>query len=346
MTDIQHAEFTKMVPRPAQQVVPAATSQQQEQVVPAQVTDSSLLARLQPPPLPLWAVPHASAALSVSRLSLIAAQAASNTGFKVARIGTRYGFAAARTLLTPLLSGAGIALDHALGTNDATGKSGAFANTPQQALQGEPSVVLLNGCRTCADLSLSLAIGIEALALFGINIGSTVTNVVLGSANSTVAMLEGVYGNDEAVRTLQAFLRLVQDEWSTSLPTDPYATGGLSRFSLLQVGKAAGTWAALQSVTVEHEGRRIAGDIEELDMNVWGRVDDSEAQHEIIWEITDEQTLEDGGSVIEAQIDGREGGEESLSASTEEQTTREQLKRFSKMCLGSYGGMGVLFFGK
>lgn len=142
---------TVMVPRPvAPPAVPKSSPQEvaraRDQVPASAADDSSLwLTRLRPPPLPLWAVPHASAALSLSRMSLLAAQAASNTGFKVARLGTTAGFKVARTMLGPVLSGAGAVLDHALGTEGIVKGSnnigsGAFANVPQLAIDGFEAV--------------------------------------------------------------------------------------------------------------------------------------------------------------------------------------------------------------
>lgn len=122
-------------------------------------------------------------------------------------------------------------------------------------------------------------------------------------------------------------------------------------------------------MTIQHDGQRLADSLEELDLEGWGRDGVDGDSGEVIWEITDEQTLEDGGEVVEARINQRKGsaqGEQLVhahfglwrhteightddalgSTATDAQTTREHLKRFSKMCLGSYGGMGVLFFGE
>lgn len=60
-------------------------------------------------------------------------------------------------------------------------------------------------------------------------------------------------------------------------------------------------------MTIQHDGQRLADSLEELDLEGWGRDGVEGDSGEVIWEITDEQTLEDGGEVIEARIDQRKG---------------------------------------
>jgi hypothetical protein len=286
----------------------------------------AFLSALRPPPLPLWALPHATTALTVSRLSLLVTRSTASIGFSIARTSTSLGFSVARTLLGPLLTGVGAVLDNSLGCQGVTG--GGFGGG-----------LLATGSAVALD-------GIEQLALLGIDVGSGVTNAVLGSASSTIALLESVYGNDEALRALEAFLQLVQKEWTTSLESDPYEEGGLSRWTTVEVGKAAATWAALQSVTGKMEGRRIASELEELDVKEWGRGRARE-EGEVFWEVTEEELLQSGEEVIQATIPTTaEDVVEGAAEWTEDEQTREHLRRFSRMCLGSYAGLGVLFFGE
>lgn len=201
----------------------------------------------------------------------------------------------------------------------------------------------------------------ESAALAGIGLGESFTNLALGGASSLNAMLSEVYGgNDEALRTLGVFLQLVRREWTTSLPTDPYQDGGLSRWSLAEVGKAAATWAALQSVTAEVEGRRVVGELEELDLASWGRGTPLKEESEVVWEVTDMMLLQGGEEVIAATIgqesdgesvqdDGQGGSAERLLGSSSpvaDNVIRLHLHRFSRMALGSYGGIGAVFFGE
>ncbi|SCV70689.1 BQ2448_3451 [Microbotryum intermedium] len=277
---------------------------------------------LQPPPLPLWAVPHTTTALTASRLSLLSARSFASTGFAIARTSTSLGFGAVKAAV----AGIGVLLDHSLGLN---------GNAP-----------IMEGSGPLAQTGIAAIAAAEKLALLGINIGSGITNLALGGATSTIAFLEDLYGNDEALRTLEAFTRLVKDEWTTSRPTDPYPEGGLSHWSTIQVAKAAATWAALQSVTCELDGRRFAMHLDELD---WGKERIPTPQPGtggVLWEITDDQLFKSGAEITEATINQDDRSSQTGSDATySEEHARQQLRRFASMCLGSYGSAGVLFFG-
>ncbi|KAK4047893.1 hypothetical protein OIV83_005075 [Microbotryomycetes sp. JL201] len=313
--------------------LPGATGDQAHEVV---VATPSFLAALQPPPLPIWAVPHTTKALTTSRLSLVAAKRCTNFGFDVARTSTSFGFAVARAVV----KGVGTVVDTVVGQPPTSADTVAVRGDDRRLGQ------------TPIAKAMSWPVdGAEQLALFGINLSSGITNFVFKGVQSSVAWLEEVYGNDEAVRTLEAFLKLVQKEWTTSLPTDPYNEGGLSRWNIVQVGKAAATWAALQTVTREYDGSRLGPELEELDLATWGRgLPDQHRESAMVWEVTDEELLATGEEIIEAQTNETESESEgSFAARTRsmlpDERLRAQLRRFSKMCLGSYGGMGVLFFG-
>ncbi|SGZ33704.1 BQ5605_C041g11985 [Microbotryum silenes-dioicae] len=298
------------------------TAQDQDDSKAAVLATPAFLKGLQPPPLPLWAVPHTTTALTASRLSLLSARSFASTGFAIARTSTSLGFGAIKVAV----AGIGVLLDHSLGL---------AGNAP-----------MMDGSGPLAQTGIAAIAAAEKLALLGINIGSGITNLALGGATSTIAFLEDVYGNDEALRTLEAFTRLVKDEWNTSLPTDPYQEGGLSHWSTIQVAKAAATWAALQSVTGELDGRRWAMHLDELD---WGKEripPPQDGTGGVLWEITDDQLFESGAEIIEATINQDDRSSQTGSEATHsEEHARQQLRRFASMCLGSYGSAGVLFFG-
>lgn len=328
--DDRHLAVIHRVPRPRPQghvpeqtrsnlPLAAGDERDEDRVV---MSSPAFLKALQPPPLPIWAVPHTTKALTTTRVSLLAARRAAAFGFDVSRTATSFGFAVARAVV----KGIGSVADAVTGS-DATPGGGQLGQTPIAKALSWP-----------VD-------GVEQLALFGINLGNGITNAVFQGVTSSVQWLESVYGNDEAVRALEAFLVLVQREWNTSLPTDPYSEGGLSRWNIVQVGKAAATWAALQTVTRRWEGSRIAPELEELDIASWGRGASNQEQHNMVWEVTDEEILATGEQVIEAQTTTDDSFATSIDNASEEQRMRAQLRRFSKMCLGSYGGMGTLFFG-
>lgn len=153
--------------------------------------------------------------------------------------------------------------------------------------------------------------------------------------------------------------------------------GGISQFTLFEVAKAGTTWAALQSVTTSVYGARIRGELEEVDLRVWrgdttGKEgDDKEGKDgeetEVLFDfnVTEEEVLDsDRGEIISAEInssssdvaggDGSGGSGHSArmeasgdgrGLSGEDNATRLRLRRYSKLCLGSYGGLGMVFFG-
>ena len=178
------------------------------------IASPAFLSSLRPPPLPAWAQSPTSTALSSTRLSLLLAHSVTSAGFSIARTSTQLGFALARTFLGPVLTPLGSIIDHSLGLSPTLGTG--------------PVVASIHGALN----------GAEMAALFGIAVGSEITKASLGTASSTVAYLETYYGNDEALRALSTFLKLFEREHGESLPTDPFAEGGLSRWSMIQVRAA------------------------------------------------------------------------------------------------------------
>jgi hypothetical protein len=104
----------------------------------------------------------------------------------------------------------------------------------------------------------------------------------------------------------------------------------------LELSKAAATWAALQSVTQELYGRQLAPEISELDIKQWiqpdGVEDDDNA---MIWQVTEEEILNTGEEVIAASSTGSNKFNDQTTMSNEE-ITRDHLRRFSKLCLGVF----------
>lgn len=249
--------------------------------------------------------------LNSSRLILLASSSSSKTAFSIAKQGTSVGFEIARRLLDPLA----LVADSVLGFG-------------AEGLVRETTRGLLNGS--------------EALALFGIGIGATLTDLTLSTLSSSAASLHSTFGNDEALRALGVFTKLVQSEYSTSLPSDPYPTGGLSRFSSAAVLKAMSTWIVLQNTTGLIYGQRIAGELQEIP--TWGTRRDEETEEDLLFEVTEEQLLETGEEIIEASVTGASSS--SSGQRSEEEIVKDHFRRFSKLCLGSYGGMGMLFFGE
>lgn len=272
-------------------------------------TLTSLLAL---PPLPKSIKNAISPVLSTSHLSLLAASQVSSSSFAIANRATQFGFSVARAFVSPILTGVGTIADHALGSNG----------------PGIGDGVVSKGLNGAFD-------AVEFISLLGIKGGREITQATLGSLTSTVASLESTYGNDEAIRALAAFLKLVDFEMSD-----------LRQYTSFSTTRAMVVWTMLQSVTSEYYGRKIAAELEEIDLHEWKSGGNSRATDTagaVVWEITEEQVAEGGEEVIEASVSGEA---EERSAQTEEEATRDCLRRYSKLCLGSYGGMGMIFFGQ
>ena len=266
----------------------------------------TLSALLALPPLPKNIKDVISPVLSTSHLSLLAASQMTSLGFSIASRATSLGFGVARTFAAPVLAGVGTIADYALGSNG----------------QGFGDGVVSKGLNGALDAA-------EFISLLAIRGGKEITQATLGSLTSTVALLEHSYGNDEALRALAAFLKLVDFEMSE-----------LRQYTSLQTTRAMATWMMLQGVTSEYYGRKIAGELEEVDLRNWKTGGDAESNDvAVIWEITEEQVAEGGEEVIEASV----SGEQDSRGTTED---RDCLRRYSKLCLGSYGGMGMIFFGQ
>lgn len=324
-------------PATSQALVPASTL--------SSITKGGMIPVLQP---------NAAArpALLISRHALNLSSHATALGFQLAKRGTAFGFNFARNILSPLLSGAGAIVDHGLGTDG--------------GIPGEAGY---------ASRALGLAVGkgvdaIEWCTMFGIGVGESTTQASLAVAQRSVATLEDVYGNDEAVRALGVFVGLVRREWSTPMPGDP--PGGISQFGVVEVARATALWALLQSVTESTYARRIAPELEEVDLSRW-RGDGEAAQEsegeedeegDVLFEITDEEILSSGsGEIITAEVHlaasassisdpSRPPPPRKVSSTgnggtlgEDEAYTRNRLKRYAKLCLSAYGGMGLLFFG-
>lgn len=191
--------------------------------------------------------------------------------------------------------------------------------------------------------------------MLGIDLGHAVPSLALESSLNLLSEVggEGMEAQTESLRLLTVFSALVKREYSTSLETDPYPGGGLGRWSTLEVLSALGAWTALQSVTGEEWGKKIGKELEEVDPKSWRGESVQEREEEkvaeVIWEIR-ENDLEDEVEVVSGVVEkGVDQTETTLNATlnrTEEALTRAHLRRFSKMALGSYGGLGVIAFGE
>lgn len=213
------------------------------------------------------------------------------------------------------------------------------------------------GGATSAALTMA-----EQLVLAPILLGETITSTSLVAAQSSFDVLTTTFfpGSDEASFSLASFVTLVKREWNTPalgehLPAE--------RFSVTDVAKALVAWAALQGVTQEWQERQWFRFVREIDVNEASTEHEDRNRRESHFRITNDALLprREGRQIITADIGEAEpdpavpGGwrEGKGTAATKDAAMphvshsqlKSNLRRFSKMVLAGYGGMGLIFFG-
>ncbi|KAH8927873.1 hypothetical protein BT69DRAFT_1277642 [Atractiella rhizophila] len=246
--------------------------------------------------------------LMASHLAVQTVERATGAGFAVAKQGTRFGFGIAKNI-------AGFAL---------------------------------------GDLG-SAGVGVvESMALMGIGIGENITLKSIGVSTRIIGSLNHEFGNDEPIASLSLFYALLIREWSSALDNDP--PGTLQDYPLTDVLQAVYTWILLQNATNKLYGQRLQALLTPVPLQAQEKVNKKVHERNLSWEVTREQTFEGGGDLIEAEIATVEEEEEEeeeeefkdaeqrMPSDSDEEILR-YFRRFSKICLGSYGGLGALAFG-
>ena len=198
---------------------------------------------------------------------------------------------------------------------------------------------------------------IENVALAPILLGETLTMTSLVAAQSSIETLSSMFpGSDEASFSIASFITLVRREWNEPalreyLPAE--------RYSVTEVAKALVAWGALQSVTQDWQEQKWFSALREIDLNepdiAQGIGPYLRKRFDSTVHITEDTTLpENDGHILTADIGEAPSpnGNRSLTPTPTSQrlpTPPYQMKlilrRFSKMVLGGYGGLGVIFFG-
>ena len=121
--------------------------------------------------------------------------------------------------------------------------------------------------------------------------------------------------------------------------------------------KSLATWALIQSATAQSYGTSLLSELQEIDLHEW-RKEDSIAQveaAELVFDRDEEEVSMNDGEIAAEVIQATRG--ESPAASTHTvplptrkplrsmKQVRQDMRRYSKLCLSSYGGMGLIFFG-
>ncbi|CAG7848201.1 SubName: Full=Uncharacterized protein {ECO:0000313/EMBL:CCA75083.1} [Serendipita indica DSM 11827] len=291
-----------------------------------------------------------------TRRGISAASVATSFGFYTARKGTQIGFGIARGVTSTVLT---------------VGSSLLSPLTPAPLGAG---IVLASAVTSSLNL-------IEQAALLPLDIGQAITSTSLTIASSSVDVLTSMLGSHEASFSLAEFVTLVKREWNDPvlkerLPADK------DKYGVIQIGKALIAWAALQCATRGWHESRWRDNMREIGNEEWTEVtpppvppkDMNEderrgfynsfsyrsrtasilARGSRICVHEDLMLPEQRGQVISAEIGEKwDIGAYAQSEAIDEPSIqapklgdiRLNLRRLSKLVLGSYGGTSLLFFG-
>lgn len=264
----------------------------------------------------------------------------------------------ARAVTGSLATVAGTVLDHTLSLS-----------TPQTSFTGGPASLLLS------SLTSSSWDVIDTLAITPLLLSQSITATSLSAAANVAHSIFG--SSTESDFSLGAFVSLVQrevldDEQRERLPP------GLE-YSFMSVLKALGAWGALQGVTGRWADGRMLEGLKEVNVERdWAgtnqdpldgerRASQNEKDVDIEEEVLITKTEEVHGSngsldatVITAELGHPSSSSPSSSSRPIPTSTssssplppptppsdfRSDVLRYANICLGSYGGAGMLFFG-
>ncbi|CAE6474763.1 unnamed protein product [Rhizoctonia solani] len=295
-----------------------------------------------------------------SNMGLAAVSVATSFGFATVTRGTQLGFGIARGITSAIAY-----------------NSTALA---EQAVFGRQV-----GAATTVGSAINSAFGIaESLALAPIQLGHNLASTSLVAAASSLDLLVWMFGTQEVGFSLAKFGTLVQREWS-----DPPGAEFLppERYGAASIVRALVAWATLQDATSNWGMQRCLRNAREISMAEWrGEIqllDSPGTDYEPLGEefeiivTADEELLDDGGILVEAQIRPPgayiwvEAEEEPVPEPLIESTApsrsdtlfsditlppapepvvdwahlRPILRRMSHLVVGGYGGASFLFFG-
>lgn len=289
-----------------------------------------------------------------------AANAATSAYFNFARTATAFGLNFAKRLTQGLVAVPAILAD------------GAFTGTAPGDTSGTPSIsrAAHSGIATFFDAISLVAVG-------GIDLTSAVTSAGLGAAGSGVEGIRRALGS-EVLRSLMEFSKLVKREWNHQ--DDSLPPGGIPAYSIIGITKALSTWVCIQLVTRNFQEQRMLPALDEIDTNrlkeeveklkqihnVGARTapftpitdgaskEGEHAQNQADVRITSNQALagEYSGNVIGAEIGHKNGSSARLPGSElSDEPARplsdaeavHNLQRYSKLVLGVYGGIALLW---
>ncbi|PRP81139.1 hypothetical protein PROFUN_01973 [Planoprotostelium fungivorum] len=214
------------------------------------------------------------------------------------------------------------------------------------SLLGSPGTIIISSVVKVFDV-------VESIGLSIIEAGSFLLSILFNIVGSTVDAMDQLFGNDEASsRALTAFVEMASREWNN--PRHSHTFGGTKSITFYQTARALTAWAALQSVTSDYYEARFIPELEEIDLRQWDM--DKMKRRKLIasgaeapqsssdyLRISSESFRRNAkGDVIGAEIRGKaETPEPELPNRLD---VRHQLRRYSKLVIGSYGHLGLMIF--
>ncbi|KZT53382.1 hypothetical protein CALCODRAFT_525150 [Calocera cornea HHB12733] len=277
-----------------------------------------------------------------ARSGIHAATLGVTLGFGAATTGTRIGFGIARGITTTAVSLGSALLDYAWGTDVTT------AATVNSAI--------VRGLRFA-----------ETLVLTPMQLGESLASSSLGAAGSTLDALAALLGSEEPSFTLGAFVQLVRREWN-----HPHLAEFLpaTKPSLWDTTRALVAWASLQAVTWDWAAARTLAACTPVPRAQWAApllAPPTRPGNQDVHVTSNVHFPDQAGELITAEIGSASTppgtpprGPATLTRQAEAEAEAEadaqpgklpypllraNLRRCSKLALGSYGGAGMIFFG-
>jgi hypothetical protein len=311
--------------------------------------------------------------MDLTRSTLLpAATSAAKVGFSVGRYFTNLGFKVSRTVTSSAVQLGTAAIDYGLGWSNPS--DGLFEGPTSQL--GNRAVML--GFES-----------VEWLVGRGIDLGEYMTHSSIEAISSIVESISTLYGDtEEASFSLGAFVQLVRRELANPVDADSLPArrdDELSAKSAIRVAQSLAAWAAIQSMTTEHQERQILSGLKEINVDTWkgsnrrsegstpvaagdrqwSSPSDVEPDIQVTSETEDREsdaqitTAEVGhpgdspvevdtlskSGTVDARVDVLGGGGDGQQEHPRYSHDRSYLRRMSKITLGSYGGAGLVFFG-
>jgi sn1-specific diacylglycerol lipase len=299
------------------------------------------------------------------------ASGAAKLGFGVGRWGTNLGFQISRTVTSSAVQLSAAAVDYGLGWSN-----------PSDGLFEGPTTKIANGAVMMGFNSIEWIVGkgIDLSEYMTQSSLEAVSNVVESISDLYGGTQEASFSLGAFVQLVRRELANPSDPDSLPAPRNPNGSSGISAKSAVQVARSLAAWAAIQTMTVEYQEQQLLKGMREVDLVEWRGQYESEEQSQaerpasqpredpqsspvhITSEIQDEEShvrittaelglpgerdylsdSEDGGSQSEAEL--FDIGT-TAAGKTSYWHDRRYLRRMSKICLGSYGGAGLIFFG-